>query len=84
MPSSNVVGVRGSKNPADAARTGKLPKIYTAAVPTPSAEAWMKKLGGRGPVVARVARPSVAAAEAALIRLIEFCERAEADSAAGG
>ena len=75
----NVVGIRGSKNPADAARTGKLPKIYTAAS-NAVAEAWVKKLAGEALSLLELPGRRVASTEAALIRLIEFCERAEAEA----
>ena len=78
----NVVGVKGSSDPADAARTGKLAKSYTMAVNTVG-ESWAKKLGGAGLSLLELPGRRVAAAEAGLIRLIEFCERSEADAIRG-
>ncbi|HEY2909267.1 MAG TPA: hypothetical protein VGI99_03425, partial [Gemmataceae bacterium] len=75
----NVVGVKGSTDPADAVRTGKLAKAYTMAVNTVS-DAWAKKLGGAGLSLLEQPGRRVAAAEAALARLIEFCEQFEADA----
>ena len=74
-----AVGVRGSKDPADAARTGKLPKHYTAAS-TSVSEMWAKKLGADALSLLESPGRRVAATEAALSRLIEFFERAEAEA----
>jgi eukaryotic-like serine/threonine-protein kinase len=75
----NLVGVRGSNDPADAARVGKLPRLYAAACNAVGA-GWVKRLGATALSFLEVPGRRVAAAEAALARLIEFCERAEMEA----
>lgn len=75
----NFVGVKGSADPADAARTGKLAKMYVGAV-NAAGESWIKKIGTAGLHLLEQPGRRVAAAEAGFIRLIEFCERAEAEA----
>lgn len=75
----NVVGVKGSNDPADAARTGRLAKAYSAAVNTVG-DIWAKKLGAAGLGLLEHPGRRVAAAEAGLSMLIQFCDRAEADA----
>jgi hypothetical protein len=75
----NLVGVKGSQDPADAARTGKLAKIYVVAV-NAAGDSWIKKFSSAGLNLLEQPGRRVAAAEAGFIRLIEFCEHAEADA----
>lgn len=75
----SFVGVKGSRDPADAARTGKLAKAYGVAVSTVG-DSWVKKLGGTALGLLEQPGRRVAAADAGFGRLIEFCERAEADA----
>jgi serine/threonine protein kinase len=75
----NLVGVKGSNDPADAARTGKLPKIYSAAVNS-VCSIWIKKMGASGLQLLEEPGRRIAAAEAGLARLIEFCEQAELEA----
>ncbi len=74
----NLVGVKGSRDPADAVRTGKLTRVYTAAVNS-LGDAWVKKLGNEAINFLESPGKRVASAEAALARMIDFCERAETD-----
>jgi hypothetical protein len=75
----NVVGAKGSRDPADAARIGRLAKAYTGAVNLVG-DTWAKKLGGAGLGMLEQPGRRVAAAEAALSLLIGFCERSEMEA----
>ena len=75
----NLVGVKGSQDPADAVRTGKLTKMYVAAV-NAVGESWTKKLSSAGLNLLEQPGRRVAAAEAGFMRMIDFCEQAEAEA----
>ncbi|WP_029630151.1 protein kinase domain-containing protein [Zavarzinella formosa] len=74
----NLVGVKGSRDPADAVRTGKLTKAYVTAVNN-LGDRWLKVVAREA--VGLIEKPGrrVAAAEGALGRLAEYCERTEND-----
>jgi eukaryotic-like serine/threonine-protein kinase len=71
-----VVGVRGSRDPADAVRQGKLTRAFMAAV-TAVGESWARKLAGEAMSLLAIPGRRVAAAEAGLTRFMQFCEAAE-------
>jgi hypothetical protein len=71
-----VAGARGSRDPADVARSGRLTKAYIAAAAAVG-DTWIRKLGGEALNLLALPGRRVAAAEAGLARLIQFCEQAE-------
>src|SRR5207249_903815 len=73
---AGAVGVRGTRDSTEIGRHGKLTKAFAAAVAT-AAETWVRKLVGE--VLNLLALPGrrVAAAEAGLSQLIQFCEQSE-------
>ncbi|HKA05796.1 MAG TPA: tubulin-like doman-containing protein [Gemmataceae bacterium] len=75
----NRVGIRGSKDPADYAKTGKLSKLYTAAS-NAVVERWVKQLTSDAFALLEFPGRRVAATEGALARFTEFFEKAEAEA----
>lgn len=75
----NIVGVKGSRDPADAVRVGRLTKSYTTAS-NAVGDAWAKRLGGEALGLIESPGKRVASAEVVLSRMIEFCERSESES----
>jgi len=75
----NLVGVKGSKDPADAARVGRLAKAYSGSI-NHLGVAWVKKIGAIAQSLLEQPGRRVAAAEAGMIRLIDFCDRAEKEA----
>jgi hypothetical protein len=75
----NLVGVKGSRDPADSVRSGRLTKLYTTAG-AGVGERWIRRLGGEAMGLLERPGKRVANAEAALARMIEFIERAEVEA----
>ena len=75
----NLVGVRGSRDPADAVRTGKITKSYSTAAGLVGDRS-LQQIAAEA--VGLIEKPGrrVAVAEGALGRLAEFCDRAENDA----
>lgn len=71
-----LLGVKSSLEQADALRTGKITRLYTAAGNT-VADAWIRKLSQDAFSMMEQPGKRVAAAEAVLARLIEYFDRAE-------
>jgi serine/threonine protein kinase len=76
----NLVGVKEVSGATDSIRTGRLTKVYTAASTT-VAEGWVKRLAGSAILLLEGPGKRVGAAEAALARMMEFCDQAELASA---
>jgi eukaryotic-like serine/threonine-protein kinase len=72
----HVVGVRGSKDPADVARQGRLNKAFVAAAGV-AGDSWVRQLAGDAMALLAVPGRRIGAAEAGLARLVQFCEQAE-------
>jgi serine/threonine protein kinase len=71
-----VAGARGSIDPADTARSGRLTKAYIGAAGAVG-DTWVRKLAGEALALLALPGRRVAAAEAGLARFIEFCDQAE-------
>src|SRR5262245_28361556 len=75
----NLVGVKGSRDPADAVRTGKLTKLFNSAA-NGIADRWIKSLGGEAIGLLEQPGKRIAATEVGLARLLEFCHRMEEEA----
>jgi hypothetical protein len=75
----HLLGVKSSLEQADAMRTGKITRLYTAAVNSVG-DWWIRHLAAEATSLMDQPGKRVAASEAALARMIEFIERAENDA----
>jgi hypothetical protein len=79
----NLVGAKAPPDSTDSIRTGRLTKVYTAAS-TSVAEGWVKKLAGAAMTLLETPGRRIGSAEAALARMIEFCDRSELEAGRTG